>query len=215
MTICALRFTSTARARIEKAGGECITFDQLALRAPTGSNVILLRGPKNAREAVRHFGFGPHSHKAGHPIAFLWFEQLLTPVIEAVCREQGQEVRACPWAQTVAWLQGLKRDRAEEIAQVSGAIRSSRCCPRRLPKQSVVNGTRTALLYGTKCAPAIALAIMKLEKRSKFTQIPCLMRSYAVNVIYSNTLKVRRVVFTFHANTHHLWIVTHIEPQMS
>ncbi|KAK5678820.1 hypothetical protein LTS10_008475 [Elasticomyces elasticus] len=64
MTICALRFTATARARIEKAGGECITFDQLAMRAPTGANVILLRGPKNAREAVKHFGFGPHTDKA-------------------------------------------------------------------------------------------------------------------------------------------------------
>jgi len=37
--------------------------DQLALRAPTGSNTLLLRGPKNAREAVKHFGFGPHKHK--------------------------------------------------------------------------------------------------------------------------------------------------------
>ncbi len=63
MTICALRFTATARARIEKAGGECLTFDQLAMRAPTGSNVILLRGPKSHREAVKHFGFGPHSNK--------------------------------------------------------------------------------------------------------------------------------------------------------
>lgn len=24
---------------------------------------LLLRGPKNAREAVKHFGFGPHQHK--------------------------------------------------------------------------------------------------------------------------------------------------------
>ncbi|WPH00452.1 ribosomal protein L18e/L15P [Acrodontium crateriforme] len=63
MTVCALRFTATARARIEKAGGECLTFDQLALRAPTGSNVVLLRGPKNSREAVKHFGFGPHKNK--------------------------------------------------------------------------------------------------------------------------------------------------------
>ncbi|KAL9530871.1 hypothetical protein SMMN14_05113 [Sphaerulina musiva] len=63
LSICALRFTATARARIEKAGGECLTFDQLALRAPTGSNVLLLRGPKNAREAVKHFGFGPHTDK--------------------------------------------------------------------------------------------------------------------------------------------------------
>lgn len=56
MTVCALRFTSAARARIVKAGGECLTFDQLALRAPTGSNTLLLRGVKNSREAVKHFG---------------------------------------------------------------------------------------------------------------------------------------------------------------
>lgn len=56
LTVCALRFTSGARARIVAAGGEAITFDQLALRAPTGSNTLLLRGPKNARESVRHFG---------------------------------------------------------------------------------------------------------------------------------------------------------------
>jgi len=61
--IAALRFTATARARIEKAGGECMTLDQLAMKHPTGSNVVLLRGPKNAREAVKHFGMGPHKHK--------------------------------------------------------------------------------------------------------------------------------------------------------
>lgn len=69
LSICALRFTATARARIEKAGGECLTFDQLALRAPTGSNVLLLRGPKNAREAVKHFGFGPHTDKVRNSIS--------------------------------------------------------------------------------------------------------------------------------------------------
>lgn len=63
LSIAALRFTATARARILKAGGECLTFDQLAMRAPTGANVVLLRGPKNAREAVKHFGMGPHKHK--------------------------------------------------------------------------------------------------------------------------------------------------------
>ena len=61
--VAALRFTATARARIEQAGGECMTLDQLALKAPTGANTVLLRGPKNAREAVKHFGFGPHKHK--------------------------------------------------------------------------------------------------------------------------------------------------------
>lgn len=56
MTVCALRFSETARARIVKAGGECITFDELARRAPTGTNTLLLRGRRNAREANTHFG---------------------------------------------------------------------------------------------------------------------------------------------------------------
>jgi len=63
LSVAALRFTATARARIIAAGGEVLTLDQLALKAPTGSNTLLLRGPKNAREAVKHFGFGPHKHK--------------------------------------------------------------------------------------------------------------------------------------------------------
>ena len=57
--VCALRVTETARARILKAGGEILTFDQLALISPTGSNTVLLRGPKNSREAVKHFGKAP------------------------------------------------------------------------------------------------------------------------------------------------------------
>ncbi|CAH0059285.1 unnamed protein product [Clonostachys solani] len=63
LTVAALRFTATARARIVAAGGEAITLDQLALRAPTGANTLTLRGPKNAREAVKHFGMGPHKNK--------------------------------------------------------------------------------------------------------------------------------------------------------
>mmetsp|Transcript_5526 Transcript_5526/g.14360 ORF Transcript_5526/g.14360 Transcript_5526/m.14360 type:complete len:188 (-) Transcript_5526:192-755(-) len=59
LRVCALRFTKTARQRILKAGGECLTFDQLALIAPTGAGTILLRGPKNSREAVKHFGRAP------------------------------------------------------------------------------------------------------------------------------------------------------------
>ncbi|QPG98153.1 hypothetical protein C2857_007314 [Epichloe festucae Fl1] len=69
VNVAALRFTATARARIIKAGGEAITLDQLALRAPTGSNTLILRGPKNAREAVKHFGMGPHKHKASRNYA--------------------------------------------------------------------------------------------------------------------------------------------------
>lgn len=80
ISVAALRFTSTARARIEKAGGECLTLDQLALRAPTGANTLLLRGPKNAREAVKHFGFGPHSGKVGHFLSTV-FDLLLACLV--------------------------------------------------------------------------------------------------------------------------------------
>merc|ERR1711879_432042 len=59
LSVCALRFTETARARIVKAVGECITFDKLALRAPLGQGTVLLRGPTKAREAERHFGKAP------------------------------------------------------------------------------------------------------------------------------------------------------------
>jgi len=45
--VCALRVTERARARILKAGGEIITFDQLALRAPTGKKTVLIQGIKN------------------------------------------------------------------------------------------------------------------------------------------------------------------------
>lgn len=40
LKVTALRFTKNARARIENAGGECLTFDQLALRAPLGQNTV-------------------------------------------------------------------------------------------------------------------------------------------------------------------------------
>lgn len=63
-TVAALKFTAGARAKIVKAGGEAITLDQLALKAPKGQNTLILRGPRNSREAVRHFGMGPHKHKA-------------------------------------------------------------------------------------------------------------------------------------------------------
>ncbi|KYQ58199.1 60S ribosomal protein L18 [Trachymyrmex zeteki] len=65
LTVCALRVTEKARARILKNGGEIITFDQLALRAPTGKRTVLMQGPRNARESVKHFGLAPgvpHSH---------------------------------------------------------------------------------------------------------------------------------------------------------
>lgn len=42
-----------------------MTFDQLALKAPTGRHTVLMQGRRKAREAVKHFGLAPgvpHSH---------------------------------------------------------------------------------------------------------------------------------------------------------
>ena len=65
ITLAALKVTDAARARILKAGGEIITLDQLAIRAPRGENTLLVQGPRKAREAEKHFGPAPgvpHSH---------------------------------------------------------------------------------------------------------------------------------------------------------
>jgi large subunit ribosomal protein L18e len=71
LTVCALSFTESAKARILAAGGEVMTFDQLALRAPTGANTVLLRGPKS-RKALAHFGHSTsvnneHTHDGVKP----------------------------------------------------------------------------------------------------------------------------------------------------
>ena len=44
LSVAALRFTRTARARIVKAGGECLTLDELAVVSPS---FALLRPPGN------------------------------------------------------------------------------------------------------------------------------------------------------------------------
>jgi len=67
MSICALRFSATARARILKAGGTCMTLDQLALKAPLGENTLLLRGSKSHRKAERHFGAPGVAHSSVKP----------------------------------------------------------------------------------------------------------------------------------------------------
>ena len=57
--VAALGVSKNARARILKAGGEVLTLDQLAIQSPTGKNTVLLQGPRNAREACKHFGLAP------------------------------------------------------------------------------------------------------------------------------------------------------------
>ncbi|XP_041095368.1 60S ribosomal protein L18-like isoform X1 [Polyodon spathula] len=65
LKVCALRVTDGARNRILKAGGQIMTFDQLALETPKGHGTVLLSGPRKGREVYRHFGKAPgtpHSH---------------------------------------------------------------------------------------------------------------------------------------------------------
>ena len=107
LSIAALRFTSAAKERILKAGGEVLTLDQLAMRAPTGSNTILLRGKRNTREAVKHFGMGPHKHKKpyttskGRKVRILSCTNRATILIPL-------SVRARSWSPKVPWLQGIR-----------------------------------------------------------------------------------------------------------
>ena len=63
MTVCALKFTQTAKARIEKAGGKCMTFDELLLQNPTGANCQMLQGERKGRKEYKSFGAAglPHS----------------------------------------------------------------------------------------------------------------------------------------------------------
>lgn len=55
LNVAALRFTEGARARIEQAGGKCITLDELAIQRPTGRKTLIVQGARHAREATKHF----------------------------------------------------------------------------------------------------------------------------------------------------------------
>jgi hypothetical protein len=70
LTIAVLRFTCAAKERILNAGGEALTLDQFALRAPTSANTVLLHGKKTAREFVffdRLFDFSLCLHEVQDP----------------------------------------------------------------------------------------------------------------------------------------------------
>lgn len=67
MTVCALKFTETARARIVGAGGSCITFDQLAQQDPYSENVVVVKGDPLKRFSQRFMGLAP-----GHRFSTTW-----------------------------------------------------------------------------------------------------------------------------------------------
>jgi len=54
--VCGLRFTVGARRAIESAGGQCLTFDQLAMISPKGSKCVLIRGKVTKRKQYKSFG---------------------------------------------------------------------------------------------------------------------------------------------------------------
>lgn len=105
LTIAALRFTRAAKERILNAGGEAITLDQLATRAPTGANTVLLRGKRNTREAVKHFGMGPH--KAVKPYTISKGRKVSIMLVRLVAAPQLSAVRARSWSPKVPRFQGL------------------------------------------------------------------------------------------------------------
>jgi ribosomal protein L18E len=90
LSVAALKFTRAAKERILNAGGEAITLDQLALRAPTGSNTILLRGKRNTREAVKHFGMGVCCLPL-QSCGFLFLEYRPSPAQKAICYFKGSQ----------------------------------------------------------------------------------------------------------------------------
>ena len=55
ITICALKITKSTEKKIITAGGEVLTFDQLAIKNPMGKNTILIRGPKYQKKSRKYF----------------------------------------------------------------------------------------------------------------------------------------------------------------
>ena len=54
--LAALKFTKSARAQIEKAGGECMLLDEYIQRYPTGEDSFLIMPKLSKRQANEFFG---------------------------------------------------------------------------------------------------------------------------------------------------------------
>jgi len=79
--------TEKARERILKAGGEIITFDQLALRAPTGKNTLLFQGQDLSLETI-YFSDDTSCapYEAASPGVRGFPVQVFCPDFRALCR---------------------------------------------------------------------------------------------------------------------------------
>jgi large subunit ribosomal protein L18e len=67
LSVCALKFSETVRAKILAAGGICLTFDQLALARPAGDKCVLLEGDRARRKQAAHFGAAPRDDNSTKP----------------------------------------------------------------------------------------------------------------------------------------------------
>merc|ERR1711998_585207 len=59
LKVCAIRFTKATITKITATGGQCLTFDQLALLAPKGSGCNLFRGRKNGFASANYSKLAP------------------------------------------------------------------------------------------------------------------------------------------------------------
>ena len=124
LSICALRFSATSRARIIKAGGECLTFDQLALKSPLGENTLLLRGSKSHRGAEKHFGAPgtPPRDPASSPPSDTPGDSLLTASRPP---HPPQVSRTRPSSRSCAPRAASSRRRVVSVRRVATAIRGA------------------------------------------------------------------------------------------
>lgn len=65
LRVCCLKMVENARLRVIEAGGQVLTFDELALREPLGKNTCLLRGPFKAGRKWKHFAGRPYTENRG------------------------------------------------------------------------------------------------------------------------------------------------------
>ena len=111
MTICALRITQTAKAKILKAGGECLTFDELAIRCPTGEKCVLLQGKKRwtlITEHIKRCGVRRREEIGPRSMSPFWPSSRRSALAHQTVRScQGTQVREGTRKEKVTRIQSL------------------------------------------------------------------------------------------------------------
>jgi hypothetical protein len=177
--VAALRFTDAARARITQAGGQCLTFDQLALLQPKGANTVLLRARKTARTANKHFG------APGVPGS----------TVQPKVRSEGRKVSS---ASPSAFL------RSEIVDFFSALLQLALHCMRPVScSSSVAVAAVQAVASRFKCAlcPAALSTSPAGAFRFSAVELVCIWRSVAVTGLRAS----QETLLTFHGDRRFLW----------